>query len=617
MFGDIKNSVVASFKLGDEKISLIPAEMVKSANSYSKKIGNLLVVLNFEQIVPNMYRWVVKLTNKGVNPTAQITEFYGIDLDVLLNDGDAKWESIYGDNSSAQSFMPRMESLIDGTIINEEAEGGRSSQGVSFPYFDVTSGDDTAIFAIGWTGQWKYTLTRSGNTAHLTAGFTDCDMYLAEGESIRSVSALVYCSKGLQKTRMNFRRIFREKLSPASKTGGTLNVPISLQMFDRYFWSVPEWKTEKVQLDSVDCSEKIGYFDNYWLDAAWFEKCFPFGVGNYNCHEGLPNGLSPISNRAHEYGMTFTLWFEPERNCSGTDTVVNHPDYMLSMTGTNQYLFNLSNDEARKWLFETLAGVIRENGVDIYRQDFNIDPLGFWREHDPVGKKGYTENKYITGLYKLLDDLFAEFPGLVMDNCSSGGRRLDFEMNMRSISLWRSDTNCSPVSPSQPNHYWNQNHTIGLNRYVPYHAGSTWDTKAFIFRSGMTKGIACNWPAMDKDFDVEPTKKPLEELTRIRDCWDGDFYPLTEATHADDCWCAYQFALEDKGYCLFFRRENDQDVSKTFQLNAIDATKSYEVTLSDENYDITSLVLKGEELINYTANIPEPLSSLMLSYKEI
>ena len=122
---------------------------------------------------------------------------------------------------------------------------------------------------------------------------------------------------------------------------------------------------------------------------------------------------------------------------------------------------------------------------------------------------------------------------------------------------------------------------------------------------------------MDKDFDVEPTKKPLEELTRIRDCWDGDFYPLTEATHADDCWCAYQFALKEKGYCLFFRRENNQEATKTFQLNAIDATKSYEVTLSDENYDITSLVLKGEELINYTANIPEPLSSLMLSYKEI
>ena len=37
MFGDIKNSVVASFKFGEEKISLIPAEMVKSANSYSKK----------------------------------------------------------------------------------------------------------------------------------------------------------------------------------------------------------------------------------------------------------------------------------------------------------------------------------------------------------------------------------------------------------------------------------------------------------------------------------------------------------------------------------------------------------------------------------------------------
>lgn len=44
----------------------------------------------------------------------------------------------------------------------------------------------------------------------------------------------------LMQTRRDFRRIFREKLSPAAKTGGKMHIPLSLQVFDRYFWDQRE-----------------------------------------------------------------------------------------------------------------------------------------------------------------------------------------------------------------------------------------------------------------------------------------------------------------------------------------------------------------------------------------
>ena len=95
---NITSSTVASFKLNGERIDIIPDQMVKSANSYSKSVGDLLIVLNFEEVAENMYRWTVKLTNKGVAPTGQITELYGMDLNFTVDD-DAIWESINGDNS--------------------------------------------------------------------------------------------------------------------------------------------------------------------------------------------------------------------------------------------------------------------------------------------------------------------------------------------------------------------------------------------------------------------------------------------------------------------------------------------------------------------------------------
>ena len=50
-----------------------------------------------------------------------------------------------------------------------------------------------------------------------------------------------------------------------------------------------------------------------------------------------------------------------------------------------------------------------------------------------------TEIKYITNLYRYLDAQVAQNPGLMIDNCASGGRRLDLEMIRRSIPLWNSD----------------------------------------------------------------------------------------------------------------------------------------------------------------------------------
>ena len=47
--------------------------------------------------------------------------------------------------------------------------------------------------------------------------------------------------------------------------------------------------------------------------------------------------------------------------------------------------------------------------------------------------------RYILGLYSLWDRILSAHPGLMIDDCSSGGRRIDLETLSRSFPLWRSD----------------------------------------------------------------------------------------------------------------------------------------------------------------------------------
>jgi len=482
------------------------------------------------------------------------------------------------------------------------------------------------VFAIGWSGQWKYKLRRMGDTALLKLGFADCDMYLDPGESIRSAGAIVCGGRTLTETRQKFRRIFREKLSPYAKRGAGFTLPISLQTFDRYFptgqpWATPDptWATEEGQLRCIECAKKCGLINNYWLDAAWFRDGFPHGVGNYTCEKTFPRGLAPLSKAAHSLGMTFMLWFEVERVNINSDTAKEHPEWLLwNGDPENPYrIFNIGNEEAYRRLRDTLVDMVQKSGIDIFRLDFNRGPLLYWRRHEEPGRKGYLENKHITNLYRLWDELLREFPGLLIDNCAGGGGRLDYELLSRSVPLWRSDSGCYPVSEEHPTDIWHQNQTIGLTRYLPYHSTCSWTTEAYTFRSSSTMGIALDLDVMNDAFDGESTKAPLSELHSLRHLWNGDFYPLTEATLRDDVWCAYQLDLEGNGFAAFFRRENAESSEMTFTLNNIDTDKDYEITLSDENYEKTVKVVKGKDLASFTAHIPEAKQSLLLTYKTV
>ena len=625
MFEAIFQSKIASFRLGGERVDIVPSEMTKSADSFSKRVGSLLVILNLETLSEDCYRWHLILRNEGQTKTKQITELYGADIRFPVT-GQAKWESLFGDDWTENSYTPLEADFSDRTVLEKEPLEGCSSR-EGFPYFDVTSEAGCTIFAIGWSGQWKYKLKRMGDTAFLKVGFASCDLYLNPGESIRSAGVIVCCGRKLTETRHKFRRILREKLSPAAKfspkSKDKFHLPISLQCYDRYFpsdqpWTTsdPNWPTEKGQLHCIEQAKKCSYIDNYWLDAAWFRD---EQLGNFDIEKTFPNGLLPISKSAHDNGMTFTLWFEPERIDIHSDTAKEHPEWLLENGNPKNIfrIFALYREDAYLWLRDNLFRMIREQGVDIYRQDCCFGPSPYWRHHEAQDRQGYIENKHVTNLYRLWDALLAEFPGLLIDNCAGGGGRVDYELISRSVPLWRSDSGCHPSDEVNPTYWWHQNQTLGISRYLPYHSTCSWTADTNTFRSAMTMGIACDLEVMEGSFDAEAVKKPLRELISLRDYWDGDFYPLTPAVLGDDVWCAYQLADGDRGFCAFFRRKNAPEGEMTFMLNAICNEKTYEVTLTDNKYNSTVLIVTGSELRTFTAEIENPMESLILVYKAI
>ena len=70
---------------------------------------------------------------------------------------------------------------------------------------------------------------------------------------------------------------------------------------------------------------------------------------------------------------------------------------------------NLGDPAARKWLTDYIGQFIGEQGVDLYRQDFNVDPLGAWQINDGPDRQGMTENLYVQGYLAYWDGLLEPF----------------------------------------------------------------------------------------------------------------------------------------------------------------------------------------------------------------
>ena len=263
--------------------------------------------------------------------------------------------------------------------------------------------------------------------------------------------------------------------------------------------------SQEIEFKGLPVAAKTGV-EAYWIDACWFGVGREWNgeeVGSWVKNpERFPGGLKPISDRAHNAGMKFVLWFEPERVRNGAIIHTEHPEFLLSCDeNKDNHLLNLGLPGARKYITDLISQRITEFGIDIYRQDFNFEPLPYWRAADAPDRVGITEIKYIEGLYAFWDELLERHPNVWIDNCASGGRRIDIEMMTRSLPLWPSDyPDVGGVSDGLGLHVGDQCINAGLARWVPFMGGGVWNFTPYGTRGEIMGGFTYGYHIDHKDF---------------------------------------------------------------------------------------------------------------------
>ena len=429
--------------------------------------------------------WKVSFENVG---TSNSGIFQHLRSELLLSGQNPILKGIRGDHwNQYRPYCVDLEQRPERFV----SDSGRSTH-VHFPYFNLEYGDGGAILAIGWAGTWTASFRHEqGATKYVANAINGLNAYLKPGESLRSALfvCLPYEGRNEADAMNRWRRwVLKYNMPRADKEGNAVE-PFSTCCLahdtgrPNSDGSISEdyttWRPSFEKMLEEDCK-----VDVRWVDAGWYSA--PDGsrlisdwrkIGSWKMcpHKWPGKTFLESTDYAREHDMKTLLWFELEW-VKDTDSLVKFCGYdpnwsieMLSGPGGEHKCNNIGIPECRQWLTERVRNALKDNKVEIFREDNNSNPGPFWRYNDAtkegINRNGITENKMVTAHYQILDDIIActsSYGGAAFcDSCAAGGGRNDIESLRRAIPLLRSDSDRTTTASRL-------SMTTAFNQWVPF-----------------------------------------------------------------------------------------------------------------------------------------------------
>jgi len=580
------------------------------------------------------------LVNTSQAPSARVTEVRSLAATWAVSGA----VDFYGSKGGYDYILDEYADQIkfDLTAVELEPEGGRSSAGV-LPFFALTDRQDALAIAIGWSGQWCASIRNTSGRLRLEVGLPRVGFVLHPGESARLPSILLtrVSQAPLDHARRALRAHMTKYVIPKGKDGASPNFTAHAPVSEYIVFGHPN--NEAKELATLERAAKLG-FETHWLDAGWYGNDpdpdldidltkelanWDREAGNwYPLRSAFPRGLRPLSDRAHELGMKFLFWIDTERARPGTDWVRRHPEFFLDYpdkTSPDPYtrrglLLNLGDPRAVDFAFKEVSALIRDFNADVLRNDFNMAPLDAWRAADTPDRIGMTEIKHIEGLYQLWDRLLAAFPGLLIDNCASGGRRIDLETMRRSIPLWRSDLGLFP-GPFERADVHAQRQCYGIGHWISEHSGPIDTFDAYAVRSALATGFMAERPLPEDENSLEyaNAKAAVAENKRLRPIVASERIVLIPPSVHREMWAAFQYHhdADARGIIVALCGPRANTNSVTLKPEYIDANATYELTRWNEYRAMAPVRIPGAKLKETVITITDTPGSVLIEYQRV
>lgn len=541
------------------------------------------------------------------------------------------WMMHYHGDWSAE-FYPTTEPITQGVKTIRNSDGDRNAH-IDAPEIMISldgKPQENAGKVIGaalcWSGNFELRLNTTLNKVHhFFAGISpQASEYILEPGETFTTPRLALCmsNEGLGGVSRNFHRWARHEgwLHQGDKTREIL-----LNSWEGVVFDVNEKGMFQMMEDIKEMGGELFVMDDGWFGDKYQRNDDKSTLGDWMVdRKKLPGGIKPLVDKAKSLGIHFGIWIEPESANTISEFYEKHPDWVLQEKGRElkqgrggtQVLLDMCNPKVQDFVFKLVDNLMTENPDIAYiKWDANCSLQNYGSTYLPAQKQSHIYIEYHRGLLKTLERIRAKYPRLVIQDCSSGGGRVNYGLLPYFEEFWPSDNN----DPFQRVFIqWGTSYFFPSNAMAQHIAHSPyWNTgrtspikyRTDVAMSGRL-GIELQ-PANMTPEEREQTKRAISDYKRIRDIVQlGNLYRLVSPYEENLSSFLYTNDSKDR-VVLFAHRVKYlyNMVIPRVRLAGLDASKNYRikevnVKINEKPCYLDGKVVSGRLLMEAGLNIP-------------
>ena len=451
---------------------------------------------------------------------------------------------------------------------------------VPMGYIGNSAADSSLFFEIDHSGSWHYEIGDQNCHFYLAvSGPTEIQSHwsknLKPGDSFTTVPVAVGVGHDDFEEAIGTLTKYRRKIRRPNKDNE--NLPVIFNDYMNCLFGDP---TTAKELPLIDAAAACGC-EYYVIDAGWYAPGEWWdSVGEWKeCRDRFPNGIKEVTDYIRKKGMVPGVWLELEVMGINCEKAKKAPDdwffvrHGKRVYDRSRYQLDFRNPAVIEHVNEVIDRVVKEYGVGYIKMDYNIEPgIGTEIGAESVGQ-GLLEHE--KAYLNWLDGVFARYPDLVIENCSSGGLRMDYALlsrySIQSTSDQEDYRNFATIAANSPAGVtpeqaaiWSYPMRQGDKEEVIYNM-----VNAMLFRihqSGHLAELSQERLALVKE-GIACYKTICQDIRQALPFW-----PLDIADN-EDLWVCGGLQLENKAYLAVWKRQMEGKNNDRYQNAGISCTE--------------------------------------------
>jgi alpha-galactosidase len=303
----------------------------------------------------------------------------------------------------------------------------------------------TTFWQIEHNGSWHWEISNTssrGNQAEDVYGYiggpdalhAQAWKQLGPGETYETVPVAIGCVRGGFEEMVAALTQYRRNDCVHPRRDGNRRCPV---IFNDYMNCLEGDPTEEKETPLIAAAAAMGC-EYFVIDAGWYaekNENWSETVGLWEpAQSRWPNGLKYTLDKIRAAGMIPGLWLEPE--VAGMHSpLAQKPDSWFFMRHgkrvikNSRLLLDFRNPDVRAYLDGVVHRLVKDYGAGYIKMDYNTDGLeGTDTNAESFGQGMLEHNR---ALLAWLDSVLERYPELIIENCGSGGGRMDYAMLSR------------------------------------------------------------------------------------------------------------------------------------------------------------------------------------------